>query len=154
MIPMTDLPVNGGCLCGGVRFEISEPPSLALYCHCTRCQRRTGTSQSAQIRIEGGSFRLLSGEELMRYWRHPDGGQERGWCGNCGSHLVSRDPEARFDGKMSVRMSALDGDPGIPLTMRVNVAFAASWEPIPDDGLERFDGLPPGIAESDSAYAT
>ncbi len=87
----------------------------------------------------------------MRYWRHPDGGQEKGWCGNCGSHLVSRDPEARFNGKMSVRMGALDGDPGVWLSKRVNVAFAASWEPVPDDGLERFDAMPPGIAEGDDA---
>jgi hypothetical protein len=44
---------------------------------------------------------------------------------------------------MSVRMSAFDGDPGVPLTWRAFVAYAAPWEPIPDDGLERFDEAKP-----------
>jgi hypothetical protein len=55
----------GGCLCGGVRFELTEPAPVAGYCHCTRCQRRTGTAASAQARIDGGTFRLLQGEDLV-----------------------------------------------------------------------------------------
>ncbi|MGA2470453.1 MAG: hypothetical protein ABSG64_07160 [Solirubrobacteraceae bacterium] len=39
---MTALPITGHCGCGGVRFELTESPSEAGYCHCTRCQRRTG----------------------------------------------------------------------------------------------------------------
>ena len=39
---------------------------------------------------------------------------------------------------MSVRMGAFDGDPGVRPTWRTYVAYAATWEPIPDDGLERF----------------
>ena len=41
------LPLTGGCGCGAVRFELSAPPVAAVYCHCTRCQRRTGTSSAA-----------------------------------------------------------------------------------------------------------
>jgi hypothetical protein len=58
----------GGCLCGGVRFELTEPAPAAGYCHCTRCQRRTGTAASAQARIDGGTFRLLRGEDLVKAW--------------------------------------------------------------------------------------
>ena len=36
-------PMTGGCPCGGVRWELTQPPVGASYCHCTRCQRRTGT---------------------------------------------------------------------------------------------------------------
>jgi hypothetical protein len=39
---------------------------------------------------------------------------------------------------MAVRMSAFDGDPGVRPSSRTYVAYAASWESIPDDGLERF----------------
>ena len=53
-------------MCGGVRFELTAPPESAGYCHCTRCQRRTGTAASAQARLASGSFRLLEGEELIR----------------------------------------------------------------------------------------
>ena len=49
---MPEPSVSGGCLCGGVRFELSEPATDAGYCHCTRCQRRTGGASSAQARID------------------------------------------------------------------------------------------------------
>jgi hypothetical protein len=34
---MTDLPLTGGCNCGAVRFEVTEPLVAASYCHCKRC---------------------------------------------------------------------------------------------------------------------
>ena len=129
-------PLTGGCLCGGVRFELTEPPQSAGYCHCTRCQRRTGCGASAQARIDGRKFKIVRGEELVKCWRHPDGGFEKCFCPECGSHLFSRDPEDHT--QMSVRLGAFDGDPGVRPSTRQFVAYAAAWEPVPDDGLERF----------------
>ena len=129
--------VTGGCLCGAVRFELTEPAGVAGYCHCTRCQRRTGSAVSAQARIDGRTFRLLSGDEQVRAWRHPDGGFEKCFCRDCGAHLFSRNPDDAS--QMSVRMGAFDGDPGVRPSFRAFVAYAAPWEPIPDDGLERSD---------------
>jgi hypothetical protein len=128
--------MTGGCLCGGVRFELTEPPTDAGYCHCTRCQRRTGTGSSAQAYVDGTSFAVEQGEELVTGWRHPDGGMEKCFCRECGAHLFSRDPDTQVVG--AVRMSAFDHPPGVRPTLRQFVAYAASWEPIPDDGLERF----------------
>jgi hypothetical protein len=135
---VTDEPlaITGSCLCGAVRFALTELPQHAGYCHCTRCQRRTGTSSSAQARIDGRSFRLLAGAESVRGWRHPDGGFEKCFCATCGSHLFSR---SRDGTQMSIRMSAFDEDPGVRPQWRTFIAYAAPWEPIPDDGLERFD---------------
>jgi hypothetical protein len=48
----------------------------AGYCHCTRCQQRTGSAASAQARIDGRMFRLVQGDALVKGWRHPDGGFE------------------------------------------------------------------------------
>jgi hypothetical protein len=127
--------LTGGCLCGGVRFALAEPPHAAGYCHCTRCQRRTGTAVSAQASIDGSTFRLLQGEELVKLWRHPDGGWEKAFCRECGAQLFSRDPDRT---RMSIRMSAFDGDPGVRPSWRAYTAYAAEWEPIPDDGLVRF----------------
>jgi hypothetical protein len=39
---------------------------------------------------------------------------------------------------ISVRLGSFDGDPGIRPSFRNYVAYAAAWEPIPDDGLPRF----------------
>ncbi len=133
--------LTGGCLCGGVRFELTAVPYDAGYCHCTRCQRRTGTSSSAQARIDGGTLRLLRGADLLRGWRHPDGGFEKQFCRACGAHLFSRNQLDHT--QASVRLGAFDGDPGVHPAWRAFTAYAASWEAIPDDGLPRFaEGKP------------
>jgi hypothetical protein len=134
---MTDFSLSGGCLCGGVRFHLTEPPQTAGYCHCTRCQGRAGSGSSAQARIDGRAFRLVSGGELVQGWRHPEGGWEKCFCRECGAHLFARNPDDPTE--MSIRMSAFDGDPGVRPSWRQYVAYAAAWEPIPNDGLERFN---------------
>jgi len=132
--------IAGGCLCGGVRFRLTELPEAAGYCHCTRCQGRTGSGASAQAEVDGRTFELIEGEALAKGWRHPDGGWEKWFCPECGAHLFSRNPDD--PDQMSVRMSAFDEDPGVRPSWRAHVDSAATWEPIPEDGLERFPGSP------------
>ena len=136
---MPDLPLTGGCLCGAVRFEVSEPLVSASYCHCTRCQRRTGTAASPQAKIAPGSLTVLSGEELIRAWSPPSGWAKL-YCSGCGSALWSRDPD---DNEVkSVRLGVFDSDPGIRPEYRQFVAYAAPWEQLPDDGLTRYPERP------------
>jgi hypothetical protein len=133
---MNDFLLTGGCLCGGVRFELDAPPDGASYCHCTRCQRRTGTAASANASVDGNALHITDGADLVKCWRHPDGGFEKCFCRECGSHLFSRNPEDHS--QVALRLGAIDGDPGVRPSKRQFVAYAAVWEPIPDDGLERF----------------
>jgi hypothetical protein len=119
-----------------VRFEISELPLAFTYCHCTRCQRRTGTAASAQVRLAPESLRFVQGEELVKGWQPPDEGWEKCFCSECGSQLFSKKPDGTI---WSVRLGALDEDPGLKPKHRQYVAYAASWEPIPDDGIPHYD---------------
>ena len=107
----------------------------ANYCHCTRCQRRTGTAASPQARVAPGSLRVTSGEELVRSYVPPDGAV-KDFCSVCGSALWSRERDDRSI--RGVRLGAFDSDPGIRPSTRQYVAYAAAWEPIPDDGLPRY----------------
>ncbi len=117
-----------------MRFEVTAPLQSAAYCHCRRCQRRTGTAASANGRVAPGALRIVAGGELMRAWR-PDGGWEKWFCGACGSALFSRDPEN--PDACGVRLGAIEGDPGVRPEAHQFVAYAAVWEPLPDDGLPR-----------------
>ena len=136
---MVGLPLTGGCLCGGVRHEVVEVPLKATYCHCKRCQRRTGTAASAQARIAPGSMRIVQGEELVKEWR-PEHGFAKCFCSECGSALWSRSEDGEV---WSIRLGTFDSDPGVRPSHRQYVAYAAVWEPIPDDGLERFPETAP-----------
>jgi hypothetical protein len=129
------LPLTGGCNCGAVRFEVTEPLLSATYCHCTRCQRRTGTAASANARVEPGSFRVVEGEARLRAWK-PESGAQKWFCGDCGSALFSRSPSD--PDQVGVRLGAFDSDPEIRPGRRQFVAYAAVWEEIPDDGLPRY----------------
>jgi hypothetical protein len=131
------LSITGGCGCGAVRWEVTEPFIAAGYCHCTRCQRRTGVAAGASAAVAPGAFRMTQGEQRIRAWK-PEGGWEKWFCGDCGSALFSRDGE-----QISVRMGSIDGDPGIRPQYHQYVAYAAAWEPLPDDGLTRYAGARP-----------
>ena len=133
--------LTGGCLCGGVRYEISEPLVSSGYCHCTRCQRRTGAAASAQARIVPGSLTVLHGEDLVRAWEPPGGGYAKEFCSRCGSALWSRhpdDPEV-----IAVRLGTFDDDPGIRPSFHNFAADAPAWLPVPEDGVERYDAAKP-----------
>ena len=128
--------LTGSCGCGAIRFEISEPLVGAAYCHCTRCQRRTGTAMQATALLAKGSMSLVAGEEHLRGWQ-PEGGFEKLFCKLCGSALFGRAPDRE---ELSlVRLGVIDGDPGVRPAAHQFVAYAAAWAPVPDDGLPRFD---------------
>jgi len=139
---VADLPLTGGCLCGAVRFEVTAAPYQAGYCHCTRCRRRTGTAASVNVSLAPGSLRVVSGEELVRCW-DPQGGALKCFCSACGGALWSRSTDGAD--VVSVRLGTFDEDPGVPLTYRQFVAYAAPWEPIPDDGLPRYPERRPAL---------
>ena len=128
-------PLTGACVCSGVRFEITEPLESAGYCHCTRCQRRTGTAASANATAARGSVRVTAGEDLLRAYEPPDG-MAKVFCSACGGHVFSQDPADPE--RKGVRLGALDGDPGVRPSYHQYVAYAAAWEPLPDDDLPRF----------------
>jgi hypothetical protein len=131
--------LTGGCLCGGVRFEVTEPPLTANWCHCTRCQRRSGTAASIQARLVPGSLRVVQGEELLHAYEPPDG-YAKVFCSACGSSLWSRSPDGE---KIGVRFGVFDGDPGVRPAWHQFVAYAPVWDELPDDGLPRYPERPP-----------
>ena len=123
-----------------MHFEVAEPFVDADYCHCHRCQRRTGSPFSASAEPVPGSFRITEGEELLRGFS-PDDGWQRFLCRECGGEVYSQshvDPDV-----LSVPMGTIDGDPGVRPSYHQFVAYAVAWQPLPDDGLPRYDERAP-----------
>lgn len=79
--------LEGGCLCGKVRFTASQPPLRTFACHCTFCQRVTGTSFFAESIFPMDAVRFNDGE-LKRYEHVSEGSQKKGFvhfCSSCGT---------------------------------------------------------------------
>jgi hypothetical protein len=129
-------PLRGSCLCGGVRFEVTEPFASMRYCHCASCKKLSGGGATANGRARSESIRILEGEELLRTFQ-PAEGSAKTFCSRCGSNLFGGGwPESEA---CSVRLTAIDtpleGKPQAHLFVR----SVASWETLPDDGLERHE---------------
>lgn len=79
----------GGCVCGSVRFKATGEPLRVTVCHCTWCQRRTGTAFGVEVVFNGEQVEI-AGREIARY-RHVSDESGR-WldvefCRRCGSNL-------------------------------------------------------------------
>jgi hypothetical protein len=134
-MPSSDAPLTGSCPCGTVRFEVTAPFQAAGYCHCKRCQRRSGALWTLNAMVEAAAFHVRAGADAVRTW-DPGDGLPKSFCSRCGGHLFSGDPNG--SGTVGVRLGAVDGDPGIRPQWHQWVESAPDWEPIPDDGLPRF----------------
>lgn len=129
--------LTGRCMCGKVKFEVDGALLGAARCYCKRCQRRTGTAFSQTGLTQPGTFRITEGEEHLKMYEPGDGGWNKGFCGECGGQLLTRNDEN--PDLLAVRMGALDQDPQVPVRAHQFVKYAPPWYEIPDDGLPRFD---------------
>jgi hypothetical protein len=131
----------GSCLCGGVRFEVTAPFRRANHCHCSRCRKHSGTFGLTQGRVPRDGFRLVAGEDLIRVYRPAGGGAVKAFCAECGSSLFGGTwPDGA---EISIRLGALDDDPGIRPQYHSFTDSRAPWDELPDDGLARYPGPPP-----------
>ena len=132
--------VTGACLCGGVRFELTQPFRRANHCHCSRCRKHSGSFGLSQGRVPRDGFRLLAGEELLTVYEPAPGAAVKVFCSRCGSSLFGGHwPEGD---EVSVRLGALEGDPGVRPQYHSHVGSKAAWDVIADD-LPQYEGSPP-----------
>ncbi|MEE9607599.1 MAG: GFA family protein [Myxococcota bacterium] len=128
--------MSGGCLCERVRFEVTAPFLRANHCDCSRCRKHSGTAVCSQARVWREQFRLLGGEESIRVYGRGQGAV-KAFCIECGSSLFGGSwPDGR---QLSIRLGAMDGDPGIRPQFHSFVDSRAPWDEIADD-LPRYAG--------------
>jgi hypothetical protein len=120
---------KGGCLCGAVRYTLTgEPRSIAL-CHCTHCQRLSGSLFSFNLVIREADYEQSG--EVMTYVDSGDSGQPvyRQFCGRCGSPLFSK--TALMPGKIVLKAGTLDSMEGLQPKIEIYADHAVKWlEPV------------------------
>ena len=132
---MAELPLTGGCMCGTVRWELSEPPIGSGICHCRRCQRRTGSASSYSALALKANLEVVSGEASLDSYA-PDEGWHKYFCGDCGSAIFTLNPDQPE--LVGMRMGGFDDDPGVRPAFHQFTNYAPAWAPVADDGLPRF----------------
>ncbi len=131
--------LRGSCLCGGVRFELSQDFEALTACHCTSCKKISGGVGTVSGRVPAEALTITAGEELVRTYQ-PDEGKAKTFCSTCGSNLFGHGwPDSP---KASVRLSALDSPYDRKPESHIFVRSVAAWETLPEDGVPRYDTLP------------
>ena len=129
--------MQGKCLCGEVRFELSgELPNL-YQCHCSLCRKVTGSSANAAFRVERTQLRWCAGEQLVHKYESESGFKSH-FCSRCGSPLPNLTAN---DSAWWVPVGLLEGGEGLRVGAHVFVASRAPWDVIPESG-EHFDEMP------------
>ena len=83
---MTTSAITGGCQCGAVRYEISEPLHDVSHCHCSMCRKAHGTLFASFGRARRDSFNLTGEQNVTGYESSP--GMVRRFCKSCGGQVV------------------------------------------------------------------
>ena len=128
--------LQGSCLCGGVRFEVTEAPDTLRYCHCESCKKLSGGAATVNGRVPSTAIRILEGEDLLQTFQPPEGSAKT-FCLACGSNLFGGGwPESD---EASVELSLL----ALLLYDQQFVLFLIRFLEFPDLGLIRRVFLPP-----------
>lgn len=100
--------VEGGCLCGAVRFRLDRGGVVgSSHCHCRDCQRATGSAFATFCFVPDAAFDLQQGKPRSFTVTGTSGGEvTRSFCGDCGSQLYS--VVAAMPGFFFVKAGALD----------------------------------------------
>lgn len=143
---MTDAdPVlEGGCLCGEVRFELAAPPLVAFACCCRECQRASGSAFSASVLVRRDAFRLTKGEP--RLWMRPGPSGRPSAQYSCPTCSARTHAEPGYsDAVVSVRLGALDQAREVTPAAFFWIREAPVWFSPPGDVLA-YETQPPDLA--------
>lgn len=120
----------GKCLCGEVRYEISQPAIATGFCHCRICQRAHGAPVSAWAAFPAEAVRFTKGEP--KYYKSSLIA-ERGFCANCGSSLTTRYYFPERSEYVGIKTATLDNPEEFAPTCHLGIESKLSWLDIHDD---------------------
>jgi hypothetical protein len=136
---MAEQIIQGSCLCGEVMYQFTGPIKVFQYCHCSRCQKFTGSAHAANIIIDPEHFKWLSGEDTVgRYELKEAKHFATSFCRNCGSSLpwLTQSKKAYV-----IPAGTLDEDPQLKPMHNIYYADKAAWYVCVDE-LIKYDALP------------
>jgi hypothetical protein len=127
-------------MCGAIRYTLSVPVTELRACHCTTCQKGSGTQGSVNAVVPASAFKLTKGT-LKRYDSIADSGRTlvRCFCGDCGSPIYSQ--RATALDTLVVRAGSLDEAGDMKITANIWTRSARPWAYI-DPASKQLPGQP------------
>jgi hypothetical protein len=125
-------PLTGGCSCGAIRYQIETAPMIVHCCHCTWCQRETGSAFVLNALIEAERVTLLKGAPVCINTPSASGKGQKIWrCPHCQialwSNYAGSGDKVRF-----VRVGTLDHPGTLPPDIHIYTSTKLDWVTLPD----------------------
>jgi hypothetical protein len=132
--------LTGGCQCGTIRYEITGTPNALVVCHCTDCQRQSGSAFGMTLPVNEADFRMTKGE-VKTYASTSAAGRGKlgAFCPDCGTRIYHK-PEWR-KGTVSVKPGTLDDTSWLKPETHLWTSSKQGWVTIPE-GVKTFDRQP------------
>jgi len=130
---------DGGCACGYVRYRMSSQPLIVHCCHCSWCQRQSGSAFAVNALVEADRVQLLQGEVVDLTVPSPSGkNQKISRCPKCqvavwSYYLVMYGgigELVRF-----IRVGTLDDPDRVPPDVHIYTSSKQPWVTLPPDAL-------------------
>ncbi len=126
--------VNGGCLCGAVRYRLTPPLRPVVACHCTQCRRTSGNYVSATAVLR---HQLALTREEGLAWYRSSARAQRGFCRICGASLFW---SADARDTITIMAGTIDGKTGLRTVAHICVADKGDYYELPASAPQ-YDGL-------------
>jgi hypothetical protein len=126
---------EGGCSCGYLRYSMHSEPLIVHGCHCTWCQRQTGTAFATNALIEAERVEIISGEVKNITVDTPSGsGQRIARCPKCmvavwSEYLVMT--AGITDLVYFIRVGTLDTPARFPPDVHIHTSTKQPWLELP-----------------------
>ncbi len=132
--------LEGGCQCEAIRYEVVGAPKRRVVCHCTDCQRQSGSAFGMTMVVNEDDFRLKKGESKT-YASKSDAGRAKlgAFCPECGTRIYHK-PEWRKD-TVSVKPGTLDDTRWLKPEMHLWTIRKQPWVIIPE-GVVAYEKQP------------
>jgi len=138
--------MNGGCLCGSVRYSVEAEPIFQAVCHCRSCQKQSGSPFSVDLVVPAAAVSVQG--TIKTFHETGDSGKavERRFCPECGSALISWG--ALVPNSLFIKTGTLDDPNWLSPTMEVYCDRAQPWVNLSGE-RQKFakmpSELPPGL---------
>ena len=130
---MDGFPAEGGCTCRAIRYRMKTEPLFVHCCHCTWCQRETGTAFALNAMVEADRVELVSGEpEAVNTPSNSGKGQKISRCPTCRIAVWSNYAGAG-DAVHFVRVGTLDSPSLLPPDIHIFTSTKQPWVVLPPD---------------------
>jgi hypothetical protein len=131
--------IAGGCLCGKVRYSANAEPAFVGVCHCTDCQKYSGSAFSVVVGLAKDALSVEG--NTTTYSKPGDSGQptQRRFCPACGSPIVEE--VAVMPDMVMIGAGTLDDASWVKPGMQIFCDSAQSWVDLAGE-MKRFPKMP------------